>query len=210
MAFRVLGAGNLPSHRTLCGFRRRHLEDFRGLFVEVVRGACGMGLARFGKLSVDGTKVRTNASQRKATGYGRMLRRERGWRRGSGRCRTGRATPMRVRTNASGRRSGATNCRRSCAAAGTGWRRPGRRRRIWRRSSAGRTMRAGGSAIPRAGGPTSVPAGAGREGAEQPHRPRRRHHGDKLGGVPTVLQRTGDRGRRTPVDCRDGADLGRK
>ena len=32
---------------------------------------------RFGKLSVDGTKVRANASKRKATGYGRMLRRER-------------------------------------------------------------------------------------------------------------------------------------
>ena len=39
MAFRVLGAGNFPSHRTLCEFRRRHLED--GLFLEVVaRGAC--------------------------------------------------------------------------------------------------------------------------------------------------------------------------
>ena len=47
MAFRVLGAGNFPSHRTLCEFRRRHLED--GLFVEVWR----TGLARFGKLSRD-------------------------------------------------------------------------------------------------------------------------------------------------------------
>ena len=77
VAFRVLGAGNFPSHRTLCEFRRRHLEDFKGLFVEVVRVARRMGLARFGKLSVDGTKVRANASKRKATGYGRMLRRER-------------------------------------------------------------------------------------------------------------------------------------
>ena len=77
VAFRVLGAGNFPSHRTLCEFRRRHLEDFRGLFVEVVRVARRMGLARFGKLSVDGTKVRANASKRKAMSYGRMLRRER-------------------------------------------------------------------------------------------------------------------------------------
>ena len=77
VAFRVLGAGNFPSHRTLCGFRRRHLEDFKGLFVEVVRVARRMGLARFGKLSVDGTKVRANASKRKAMSYGRMLRRER-------------------------------------------------------------------------------------------------------------------------------------
>ena len=30
VAFRVLGAGNFPSHRTLCEFRRRHLERPRG------------------------------------------------------------------------------------------------------------------------------------------------------------------------------------
>ena len=77
VAFRVLGAGNFPSRRTLCEFRRRHLEDFRGLFVEVVRVARRMGLARFGKLSVDGTKVRANAGKRKAMSYDRMLRRER-------------------------------------------------------------------------------------------------------------------------------------
>ena len=77
VAFRVLEAGNFPSRRTLCGFRRWHLEDFRELFVEVVRVAREMGLAKFGTLSVDGTKVRANAGKRKATGYGRMLRRER-------------------------------------------------------------------------------------------------------------------------------------
>ena len=30
VAFRLLGAGNFPSHRTLCEFRRRHLEEFKG------------------------------------------------------------------------------------------------------------------------------------------------------------------------------------
>ena len=35
VAFRVLAAGNFPQHRTLCEFRRRHLEDFQALFVEV-------------------------------------------------------------------------------------------------------------------------------------------------------------------------------
>ena len=72
VAFRVLGAGSFPSHRMLCAFRRRHLEDFKGLFVEGVRLAREMGLARLGKLSIDGTKVRANASQRKAMSYGRM------------------------------------------------------------------------------------------------------------------------------------------
>ena len=78
VAFRVLGAGNFPGHRTLCGFRRRHREDFKELFVEVVRVARGMGLAHFGTLSVDGTKVRANAGNRRAAGYGRMLRKGRG------------------------------------------------------------------------------------------------------------------------------------
>ena len=76
VAFRVLGAGNFPSHRTLCEFRRRHLEDFKALFVEVVRLAREMGVAQFGKLSIDGTKVRANASKRKAMSYGRMLEEE--------------------------------------------------------------------------------------------------------------------------------------
>ena len=72
VAFRVLGAGNFPQHRTLCEFRRRHLSDFKELFVAVVRLARELGLARFGKLSIDGTKVRANASKRKAMSYGRI------------------------------------------------------------------------------------------------------------------------------------------
>ncbi len=77
VAFRVLAAGNFPQHRTLCEFRRRHLEDFQALFVEVVRLAQELGLVRLGKLSVDGTKVRANASKRKAMSYDRMAEAER-------------------------------------------------------------------------------------------------------------------------------------
>ena len=77
VAFRVLGAGNFPSHRTICEFRRRHLADFKRLFVEVVRLAREMGVANFGKLSIDGTKVRANASKRKAMSYGRIVAEER-------------------------------------------------------------------------------------------------------------------------------------
>ena len=66
VAFRVLAAGNFPQHRTLCEFRRRHLADFQALFVEVVRLAQELGLARLGKLSIDGT------SKRKAMSYDRM------------------------------------------------------------------------------------------------------------------------------------------
>ena len=77
MAFRVLGSENFPRHRTICEFRRRHLEEFEGMFVEVVRVAREMGVVRL-TLSVDGTKVRANASKRKAMSYGRMLKEEHG------------------------------------------------------------------------------------------------------------------------------------
>ena len=76
VALRMLGAGNFPQHRTICEFRRRHLEEFEGLFVEVVRVAREMGVVRFGTLSIDGTKVRANASKRKAMSYERMLKEE--------------------------------------------------------------------------------------------------------------------------------------
>ena len=76
VALRMLGAGNFPQHRTICEFRRRHLEEFGVLFVEVVRVAREMGVVRFGTLSIDGTKVRANASKRKAMSYGRMLKEE--------------------------------------------------------------------------------------------------------------------------------------
>ena len=76
VAFRMLAAGNFPNHRTICEFRRRHLSDFRGLFLEVVRLSREMGLVRLGTLSIDGTKVRANASKRKAMSYERMVREE--------------------------------------------------------------------------------------------------------------------------------------
>ena len=76
VAFRMLAAGNFSKHRTICEFRHRHLSDFRALFLEVVRVSWEMGLVRFGTLSIDGTKVRANASKRKAMSYDRMLEQE--------------------------------------------------------------------------------------------------------------------------------------
>jgi transposase len=72
VAFRVLAAGNFPKHRTLCEFRKRHLKDFKALFVEVVQIARAAGLVSLGTVAVDGTKVRANASKHKAMSYQRM------------------------------------------------------------------------------------------------------------------------------------------
>ena len=77
VAFRMLAAGNFLQHRTICEFRRRHLKDFKKLFVQVVGLARETGIVRLGRLGIDGTKVRANASRRKAMSYGQMREQER-------------------------------------------------------------------------------------------------------------------------------------
>jgi transposase len=77
VAFRVLAADNFPKHRTICAFRKRHLQDFKALFEEVVQIARAAGLVSLGTLAVDGTKVRANASKHKAMSYQRMQQEER-------------------------------------------------------------------------------------------------------------------------------------
>ena len=72
IAFRVLAAGNMPEHRTICRFREDHLDIFESLFVQVVQIARGAGLVKMGTLAVDGSKIRANASKRKAMSYDRM------------------------------------------------------------------------------------------------------------------------------------------
>jgi len=72
VAFRVLGAGNFPKHRTLCDFRALHLKELAALFVQVVKLAGECGLVKLGTIAVDGTKLRANASKHKAMSYERM------------------------------------------------------------------------------------------------------------------------------------------
>ena len=76
VAFRLLCGSTFPSHRTLCEFRRRHLGDFEHLFVAVVQLAREAGIVRLGTVTVDGTKVRANASRHKAMSYARMREEE--------------------------------------------------------------------------------------------------------------------------------------
>ena len=76
VAFRLLGAGNFPAHRTLSDFRAFHLKELSDLFVQVVRLAREMGLVKLGTIAVDGTKIKANASRHKAMSYERMLKAE--------------------------------------------------------------------------------------------------------------------------------------
>lgn len=72
VAFRMLGAGNFPSHRTICDFRVRHLPELTELFAQVVRLARELGLVKLGVIGLDGTKIKANASKHKAMSYGRI------------------------------------------------------------------------------------------------------------------------------------------
>ncbi len=72
VAYRVLGADNFPAHRTISDFRQRHLREFNDLFVQVVQTALEVGLVKLGTVAVDGSKVKANASKRKAMSYKRM------------------------------------------------------------------------------------------------------------------------------------------
>jgi transposase len=72
VAFRILSADQHPDHDTVADFRKRHLTALGGLFVEVLRLCQQVGLVKLGHVSLDGTKVKANASKHKAMSYGRM------------------------------------------------------------------------------------------------------------------------------------------
>ncbi len=77
LAFRMLGAGNFPKHRTIRDFRALHLKELSDLFVQVVKLAREMGLVKLGTVAIDGTKIKANASRHKAMSYERMQQAER-------------------------------------------------------------------------------------------------------------------------------------
>ena len=70
--FRVLTVDQHPDHDTIVEFRRRHLEALAALFVQVLQLCQKAGLVKLGHVSLDGTKVRANASKHKAMSYARM------------------------------------------------------------------------------------------------------------------------------------------
>ena len=77
IGFKVLAAGNEPDFRTISDFRKIHLEVLRGLFEQVLEMALESGAVKLGRVSLDGTKVKANASKHKAMSYGRMKEKQR-------------------------------------------------------------------------------------------------------------------------------------
>lgn len=70
VAFRYVAANTHPDHATLAAFRRRFLSQLEGLFVQVLTVAHEMKLMKLGQVSLDGTKIKANASKHSALSYG--------------------------------------------------------------------------------------------------------------------------------------------
>ena len=69
VAFRYISANTHPDHDTIATFRKRFLKELSELFVQILSIAQEMGVLKVGKVSLDGTKVKANASKHKALSY---------------------------------------------------------------------------------------------------------------------------------------------
>jgi len=76
VAFRVLSGDQHPDHDSIADFRKRHVAELSGLFVQVLQLCQKAGLVKLGHIAIDGTKVKANASKHKAMSYERMTETE--------------------------------------------------------------------------------------------------------------------------------------
>ena len=76
VAYRYLAAGNQPDFRTLSDFRKVHGVALSGLFEQILKLCQRSGLVKLGRVAVDGTKIKANASKHKAMSYVRMVEKE--------------------------------------------------------------------------------------------------------------------------------------
>lgn len=65
LAFRYLGGGLAPDHKTLSEFLRRHRRAINDVFTQVVQMARQAGLGKLGHVAIDSTRVGANASRRR-------------------------------------------------------------------------------------------------------------------------------------------------
>jgi len=75
-AYRVIVGDDVPDFRTISDFRKLHLPALQGLFVEVLKLCAAAGLVKVGLVSLDGAKVKANASRHKAMSYEYMKKEE--------------------------------------------------------------------------------------------------------------------------------------
>ncbi|MBC7161950.1 MAG: IS1182 family transposase [Immundisolibacter sp.] len=70
VAFRYVAANTHPDHDTINTFRKLFCGEIESAFRQVLRIAAGMKLVKFGVVSLDGTRIKANASKHSALSYG--------------------------------------------------------------------------------------------------------------------------------------------
>ncbi len=76
IAFRFICANMHPDHDTIATFRRRFLEHLEGYFIQILELAHEMQMLQVGTVSLDGSKMKANASKHKALSWGHAMRLE--------------------------------------------------------------------------------------------------------------------------------------
>jgi len=70
---RFIAGGLHPDHDTIANFRKTLLAQIIGLFAQVLVVAHELGYVNLGNISLDGSKLRADASKHQAVSYGRLL-----------------------------------------------------------------------------------------------------------------------------------------
>ena len=78
VAFRYIAVNTHPDHDTIASFRKRFLRELKALFVQILLIAHEMGVLKLGSVSLDGTKIKANASKHHALSwsYARKLEKQ--------------------------------------------------------------------------------------------------------------------------------------
>jgi hypothetical protein len=74
VAFKVITGMRTPDHSTIAEFRRRHESDIAGLFDDVLGLCREAGLVSVGAITIDGTKIKANASMDQNRSYSGLVR----------------------------------------------------------------------------------------------------------------------------------------
>ena len=70
---RFIAGGLHPDHATFAAFRKTFLAQITDLFVQVLVVAHELGYLKLGNISLDGSKLRADASKHQAVSHGRLL-----------------------------------------------------------------------------------------------------------------------------------------
>ena len=76
LAVRWLAADQHPHFTTLARFRQRNLPLMNGLFHQVLLQCRAAGLVKLGRVALDGTKMKANASKHRSKSYARLREEE--------------------------------------------------------------------------------------------------------------------------------------